>query len=161
MRNGKRFVDSVKKIEEATHADQPALCKNGPQCYYHRQSRCNFYHDQPPQQKRSSRQPPTDQWKTVPHRRQRNNQSNKAHNKWKHNNQWQQMQSVQAQNYHDNSFIQPYQQWAQNNQWQALPMLWQENNQAEQSYHPQQQWPQTNTSWGESNFTNQACQSWY
>ena len=153
-RNGKRFVDSAKKIEEATHSDRPALCKNGPQCYYHRQSRCNFYHDQPPKQKqvRSPRQPPTDHWKTVPHRRQHGNQPKKAHNQW---------QPMQAQNYHDNNFIQPYQQWAHNNQWQALPMLWQENNQAEQSYYPQQQWPQTNTLWGGSNFTNPAYQSWY
>ena len=54
-----------------------ALCRNGPQCLFYRQSRCNFYHPQLPQkqhpirleslprQERRPRQAPTNQWQDV------------------------------------------------------------------------------------------------
>ena len=40
-------------------ANRPPNCKNGDQCYFHKQHRCNFFHAFPPQE---------EQWKTVPHR---------------------------------------------------------------------------------------------
>ena len=39
--------------------NRPPKCKNGDQCYFHKQHRCNFFHAFPPQE---------EQWKTVPHR---------------------------------------------------------------------------------------------
>ena len=46
------------------------LCRNGSQCYYFRQNRCNFFHRQAPQQGRTARQSPSSQWQEVPTRRQ-------------------------------------------------------------------------------------------
>ena len=48
------------------------LCRNGSQCYYLRQNRCNFFHRQAPQwqQGRPARQSPSSQWQQVPARRQ-------------------------------------------------------------------------------------------
>ena len=49
---------------------RPPLCRNGPQCYYHRHNRCNFFHHQAPQrqQDRPPRQSPSSQWQEVPPR---------------------------------------------------------------------------------------------
>ena len=50
---------------------RPALCRNGPQCFYNRQGRCNFFHHQAPQwqQGRPPHQSPSNQWQEVPPRR--------------------------------------------------------------------------------------------
>ena len=49
---------------------RPALSRNGPQCFYHRQGRCNYFHHQAPQWQhgRPPRQSPSSQWKEVPTR---------------------------------------------------------------------------------------------
>ena len=62
---------------------RPPLCRNGNQCYYHRQNRCNFLHHQPPQwqQGRPPRQSPSSQWQEVP-------------SVWKHPQQGQSVQSA-------------------------------------------------------------------
>ena len=48
--------------------ERKPLCRNGPQCFYHRQGRCNFFHRQASQgqQRRPRRQAPSSQWKEVP-----------------------------------------------------------------------------------------------
>ena len=61
--------------EKPQKAWRPALCRNGPQCFYHRQGRCNYFHHQAPvtpqwQQGRPPRQSPSSQWQEVPSRRQ-------------------------------------------------------------------------------------------
>ena len=42
-------------------------CRNGDHCIYHRQFRCRYYHERPPQERqvRHTRQAPTNQWKVV------------------------------------------------------------------------------------------------
>ena len=65
--NAKSVVRQVvpKQTEEAS------LCRNGPQCFFYRQSRCNFHHPQQPRQEHSPRQErrprqaPTNQWQEV------------------------------------------------------------------------------------------------
>ena len=56
---------------KSNNAWRPPLCRNGNQCYYHRQNRCNFFHHQPPprQEGRPHRQAPSSQWQEVPRRR--------------------------------------------------------------------------------------------
>ena len=53
--------------------ENPPLCRNGNQCRYHRQYRCMFLHNTPPQapqrqQGRPPRQSPSSEWKEVPSR---------------------------------------------------------------------------------------------
>ena len=54
---------------------QSPLCRNGPECRFHRQHRCNFHHPQPPQGqgRRHLRQAPSDQWQQMPPLRTHNN----------------------------------------------------------------------------------------
>ena len=54
----------------SSQESRPPLCRNGPQCYYHRHNRCNFFHHQAPrwQQGRPPRQAPSSQWQEVPDR---------------------------------------------------------------------------------------------
>ena len=56
-------------------------CRNGPQCYYNRQNRCNFYHRQVPQwqQGRPARQSPSSQWQQVPSQWQHHQQGQRDH----------------------------------------------------------------------------------
>ena len=65
---------------------RPAPCRNGPQCFYHRQGRCNYFHPQAPQwqQSRPPRQSPSSQWQEVP-------------SVWQHPQQGQRLQSSQEQ----------------------------------------------------------------
>ena len=62
--------------------DRKPLCRNGPQCFYLRQGRCNFFHRQASQgqQRRPRRQAPSSQWQEVP-------------TVWNHVQQGQQVQS--------------------------------------------------------------------
>ena len=48
-------------------------CRNGDQCFYHKQHRCNYFHALPPpvQSRRFSKQSPDSQWRTVQNRRPR------------------------------------------------------------------------------------------
>ena len=57
---------------------RPELCRNGPQCVYHRQGRCNFFHHQAPQWQQG-RQSPSSQWQEVPSRRQHVQQGQGGH----------------------------------------------------------------------------------
>ena len=54
-------------------------CRNGDQCRYHRQNRCNFLHNTPPpkqqQQVHQLRQAPSNQWHTVPSKQQNYNRN--------------------------------------------------------------------------------------
>ena len=162
QRSGKKFEDSLKSLKQTSQAVKPPPCKNGPQCYYHRQSRCNFFHDQPPQQKqvRFRRQVPSNQWKSVPNRQHHNNQQSQyqqPHQQWAHNTLWQSLPNEQNYIYQENGNHMSQQYWAQNRQWPALRTM-QEENQNGYSYQPQQVRPQENNVWGVTNFTNQAFQ---
>ena len=55
---------------------RPPVCRNGAQCRFLRQKRCNFYHSPPPQENhyRQPRQSPSYHWKTVQPRQIHNNQ---------------------------------------------------------------------------------------
>ena len=65
---------------------RPAPCRNGPQCFYHRQGRCNYFHPQAPQwqQSRTPHQSPSSQWQEMP-------------SVWQHPQQGQRLQSCQEQ----------------------------------------------------------------
>ena len=69
-------VQHASTQEKPAQTSRPPLCKNGPQCRFHREFRCSFFHPQPPQeqqrqwqeQPRQPRQPcqsPTNQWQEV------------------------------------------------------------------------------------------------
>ena len=75
------------------------LCRNGPQCYYQRQGRCNFFHRQPPQgqQGRHPRQSPSSQWQEVPTWRQHVQQGQLVQNPHEQQTQGQKYWSVPPQ----------------------------------------------------------------
>ena len=62
------------------HDGRPPMCKNGENCRFHSQRRCNFYHPLPPkpQQSRHQRQTPSSEWKQVPAQWQHHQQGHKV-----------------------------------------------------------------------------------
>ena len=76
QRNG----DTLKKFmtfSSAKNSDsRPPVCKNGEQCSFHKQHRCNFFHALPPQERqpRHHRQAPSSQWQSMHSRRPQHNQ---------------------------------------------------------------------------------------
>ena len=67
-------VQDASTYKKPSQANRPPPCRNGPQCRFHRQFWCSFFHSQPPQeqqyprqqeQPRQPRQSPTNQWQNV------------------------------------------------------------------------------------------------
>ena len=67
LTESQRQGDGLKKYMTSSGSRResgPPPCRNGDQCSYHRQRRCNFYHASSPQEKqgRPPRQAPSQQW---------------------------------------------------------------------------------------------------
>ena len=64
-----------RQLKETSHDKGKDVqhCRNGDQCYYHKQHRCSYYHTLPPpaQSRHYPRQSPDSQWRTVQNRRPR------------------------------------------------------------------------------------------
>ena len=71
---------SVGTQEQFNENRRPPLCRNGANCIFHSQYRCNFYHQQPPQQQqvRPQRQAPSYEWKTVQNQQRYPHQGNQV-----------------------------------------------------------------------------------
>ena len=64
----------LKKFQRSAseYDSRPPVCKNGDNCFYHKQNRCTFFHAFPPHQEQRvqpSQQPSFQQWHTVQRRR--------------------------------------------------------------------------------------------
>ena len=71
------FTDSqcqgkeAKKFSDSNAKSEREICQNGDSCLYHKQNRCNFYHDLPTQEQQvhHPQKPPSGQWHMVQRRR--------------------------------------------------------------------------------------------